>query len=314
MAKVLLLNNNEVPLHVTSWKRALVLLIKGKAQCAEHIKNIEDYIEVDNQFIPRIIKMRYNVDIQNLFIEVYRAFPASLFGIDDINFPNSVILPPSALEKISKLKDFDKSDDQICFRILNIELNIQTYCTVLEFTAEEGTCFIPNEMFERLNLEEGQNVNLRNVKLKPGTFVLLKPHKTKLINNPNYKSIIKSNFNNEIINEGHTISVKIGSNIYKLDIIKCEPTNIIKINFDTEIQFETPKDYKKPIKFNNFFIKYSQNKIIKLIKKEIKNKMNDILNGDNYKNKKEEITNIETIKIIKAKKEILKKHIKLYES
>ena len=258
--------------------------------------------------------MRYNVDINNLFIEVYRAFPASLFGIDDINFPNCVNLPPSALEKISKLKDFDKSDDQICFRILNIELNIQTYCTVLEFTAEEGTCFIPNEMFERLKLEVGQNVNLRNVKLKPGTFVLLKPHKTKFINNPNYKSIIKSNFNNEIINEGHTISVKIGSNIYKLDIIKCEPTNIIKINFDTEIQFETPKDYKKPIKFNNFFIKYSQNKIIKLIKKEIKNKMNDILNGDYYKNKKEEITNIEAIKIIKAKKEILKKHIKLYES
>ena len=63
MAKVLLLNSNEKPLRITSWKRALVLLIKGKAQCAEHISSIEDFIEVENQYIPRIIKLNYNVAV-----------------------------------------------------------------------------------------------------------------------------------------------------------------------------------------------------------------------------------------------------------
>jgi hypothetical protein len=33
------------------------------------------------------------------------------------------------------------------FRILNIELNCFTYCGVLEFGAEEGTCFLPLHVF-----------------------------------------------------------------------------------------------------------------------------------------------------------------------
>lgn len=39
------------------------------------------------------------VDISNLFIEVYQAFPASIMGREDIDLSNSIILPPSALQK-----------------------------------------------------------------------------------------------------------------------------------------------------------------------------------------------------------------------
>lgn len=38
-----------------------------------------------------------------IFIEVYRAFPASFIGNEKIENTNSVILPPSALEKLSSL-------------------------------------------------------------------------------------------------------------------------------------------------------------------------------------------------------------------
>ena len=45
-------------------------------------------------------------DINNLFIEVYRAFPAAVMGRGDIDATNNIILPSSALGKLSIMKDF----------------------------------------------------------------------------------------------------------------------------------------------------------------------------------------------------------------
>lgn len=66
MAKVLLLNTKNEPLKVCTWKRALVLIIKGKAKCALAIENLEDMINVQNILIPRIIKLNYEVAVPDL--------------------------------------------------------------------------------------------------------------------------------------------------------------------------------------------------------------------------------------------------------
>ena len=65
MEQVLLLNFNEEPLHFTTWRRALVLLIKGKAECLEKIDNIENYIKIDNTLIPKVIRLKYKMAIPN---------------------------------------------------------------------------------------------------------------------------------------------------------------------------------------------------------------------------------------------------------
>ena len=49
----------------------------------------------------------------------------------------------------------------------------KTYCGVLEFSAEEGMCYLPFWMMNNLFLEEGSEVILRNVNLKKGRFVAL---------------------------------------------------------------------------------------------------------------------------------------------
>ena len=66
MSKVLLLDSENKPLRLCSWKRALVLLIKGKAKWEESKKNIEDMINIDNTLIPRVIKLNYKVAVPNL--------------------------------------------------------------------------------------------------------------------------------------------------------------------------------------------------------------------------------------------------------
>lgn len=66
MNKVLLLNNEFEPLNITSWKRAVVLLIKGKAEYIEKVEDIDNYIKVGQYYIPRTIKLTYEMAIPEL--------------------------------------------------------------------------------------------------------------------------------------------------------------------------------------------------------------------------------------------------------
>ena len=84
---------------------------------------------------PRPRPRNPNIDVRNLFIEVYKAYPGSIFGRKDINISNSIILPPSALQQLSQIKNFGSSQDPVLFKILNINLNMYTHCGVKEFTA-----------------------------------------------------------------------------------------------------------------------------------------------------------------------------------
>ena len=131
---------------------------------------------------------------------------------------------------------------------MNIYLNISTHCGVVEFTAEEGICIIPSNMFEKLCLIEDQKVNIRNVELKPGTFIKIQPHLTEFINNPNPRTVLEYNLRNYFcVTEGDTISVKFGKKIYKLDITQCKPAKAIRcLNCDIVVDFDPPKDYKEP--------------------------------------------------------------------
>ena len=258
---------------------------------------------------------RRNIQIDTIFIEVYKAFPASIMGRDDIDLSNSIILPQSALGKLSVMRNFGDTKNPILFRILNIELNIYTHCGVVEFTAEEGTCYIPSNMFERLCLMEGQQINVRNVTLQPGTFIKLQPHKTEFINNPNPKTILEYNLRNYFcVTEGDTISVKFGKNIYKIDIVQCKPNKAIRtLNCDIEVDFDPPKDYKEPVKqninnnnINSSTIKFNSDEkpFKKLTEEEIKKQIEDKkFSGHHFRIDGKNVTNTQVQKIMKAKLE-----------
>jgi len=256
-----------------------------------------------------------NIQIDTIFIEIYKAFPASSMGREDIELTNSIILPQSALGKLSSIRNFGDSKNPILFRILNLELNIYTHCGVVEFTADEGTCYIPSNMFERLCLLEGQTINVRNVDLKPGSFIKLQPHLTEFINNPNPKTILEYNLRNYFcVTEGDTISVKFGKKIYKIDIVQCKPSRAIRtLNCDIEVDFDPPKDYKEsPVKKNSInnslsgSIKFNSNEkpFKKLTQEEIKKQIEDKkFSGHHFRIDGKEVSNTQVQKIIKAKLE-----------
>ena len=88
MKRVLLLDQNNHPLRVCSWKRALVLILKGKAQCAKSISNIEDIINIDNTVIHRFNRLNYEVPVHDLELPYSRelsldhVYPKSRLGPD----------------------------------------------------------------------------------------------------------------------------------------------------------------------------------------------------------------------------------------
>ena len=189
------------------------------------------------------------IDLNEIFVQVYKAYPAKTVHKDNIENSNNIILPQSALNELSRMKDLNDSNDPVLFRILNIELNIKTHCGVADFTAEEGTCYLPDNMFDRLYLMEGQKVNIMKVNLKPGTFIKLQPHLTEFTENPEH-NILEYNLRNYFcVTQGDTISVKCGEKTYKLDVIECKPEKAIRtLNTNLEIDFCPPKDYKEPPK------------------------------------------------------------------
>ena len=255
---------------------------------------------------------RRQIDVNNIFIEIYRAFPANIMGRDEIDPTNSVILPPSALKRLSLMKNFGNTKNPVLFRILNIQLNIYTHCGVFDFTAEEGTCYLPANMFDRLCLEEGSKVNLRALTLNPGTFIKIQPQKTEFINIPQPKTVLEYNLRNYFcVTEGDTISVKFNNRYYKIDILECKPDKAIRtLNCDLVVDFAPPKDYKEPepkkpiknvtgsnIKFN------SEEKPVKLTKEEIEKKIIDKkFSGHHFRVDGRQISQ-KTVEKIEAKQE-----------
>ena len=251
------------------------------------------------------------IQISHIFIEIYKAYPASIMGREDIELSNNIILPSSSLSKLSVMPNFGDSKNPILFRILNIELNISTHCGVVDFTAGEGSCYLPTNMFERLCLSEGQTINLRNVTLNQGNFIKIQPHKTEFTKNPNPKAILEYNLRNYFcVTEGDTISVKFGKTIYQIDIIQCKPYKAIKtLNGDIEVDFAPPKDYKeeeeqKIMNNKSYNIKFNSNDVTlkRMSEEEIKKQIVDKkFSGHFVRMDGKNVSNTQVEKIMKAK-------------
>lgn len=132
------------------------------------------------------------------------------------------------------------------FMVSNPQMGKKTYCGVLEFSAEEGMCYLPYWMMNNLYLEEGSEIILRNVNLKKGKFVVLQPHETAFINLANPKAILEQELTNyACLMKGDTVNIHYQGKDYLIDIVECKPEDqICVVEADIEVDFREPLDYK----------------------------------------------------------------------
>ena len=133
-------------------------------------------------------------------------------------------------------------------------------------------------MFQRLYLEEGMMVNIRNVALPKGKFCKIRPHQTEFIMIANPRAVLENNLRNYlVITKGDTITVQFNKKKYLIDIVECQPKDAISLtNVDVEVDFEKPLDYReeeeqKLTKKNS--LRMDEEK--KLTEEEIRNKFQD---------------------------------------
>lgn len=123
---------------------------------------------------------------QGPFKSTYRCYPVVMLGSTkaELEKGDKIILPASALDTLARLR----VTYPMMFSLVNPKRprELRTHSGVMEFSAEEGRCYIPYWMMQNLLIESGGLLEVTNVSLRKGTYVKLQPHSVKFtqLHNP----------------------------------------------------------------------------------------------------------------------------------
>jgi ubiquitin fusion degradation protein 1 len=123
-----------------------------------------------------------------------------------------------------------------------------THSGVLEFTAEEGCCYIPFWMMQNLLIEEGALITVANVSLPKATFVKLQPQSVDFLEISNPRAVLEHALRNfSCVTAGDTIQIPYNNKNYHfaLQEVKPSPAACI-IETDCNVDFDAPVGYQDP--------------------------------------------------------------------
>ncbi len=165
-----------------------------------------------------------------------------------VKYSNKILLPPSILYQLNQT---DNMDQTLFFKVINKENNFGQVCGVQEFSSPPGVVHVPYHIMEGLGLKEGSVVNIELCTPPDGSYIKLQPHLTEFINLPDPKALLEKalSVNYPVVTEGHTITIHNEENnkVYHIDIVKTEPSPIIKIiDVNINVDFDPPLDYVPP--------------------------------------------------------------------
>jgi ubiquitin fusion degradation protein 1 len=134
------------------------------------------------------------------------------------------------------------------FQLQSADKGTMTHSGVLEFTAEEGSCYIPFWMMQNLLLEEGGIITVTNISLPKATFVKLQPQHVDFLEISNHRAVLEHALRNfSCLTKGDVICVPYNSKNYFLEIKEVKPQDAVCIiETDCQVDFDAPVGYKDP--------------------------------------------------------------------
>lgn len=153
------------------------------------------------------------------------------------------MLPPSAFDTLARLQ----VDYPMLFRLATDE-GRSTHCGVLEFTAEEGSCYIPFWMMQNLLIEEGTVITVQNVSLPKATFVKLQPQHVDFLEISNPRAVLEHALRNySCVTKGDVIQLPYNNKNYHFELKEVQPQDAACIiETDCNVDFDAPVGYKEP--------------------------------------------------------------------
>ena len=170
----------------------------------------------------------------------YSSVMAGRTGLDE---GDKILLPPSALDTLARMN----VEYPMLFEVTNEVIGKKTHCGVLEFSAEEGRCYMPHWMLQNLLIEEGSLVRVKNVSLSKCTFVKFRAQSVDFLEISNHRAVLEVTLRKfTCLTVGDTIAIPYADKTYYLDVREVKPNNAASIiETDCNVDFEEPLGYKE---------------------------------------------------------------------
>ncbi|KAI8380310.1 ubiquitin fusion degradation protein UFD1-domain-containing protein [Blakeslea trispora] len=186
------------------------------------------------------------------FSENYRCFPIAMMRNGDeregVNYGGKIILPQSALEKLSQLN----ISYPMLFKLMHGAEKKHSHAGVLEFIAEEGRVYLPQWMMETLGTEPGSIIEVKNVTLPLGSFVKIQPQSTDFLDITDHRAVLEKALRNfSTLTVGDVIQINYNNKIYEIKVLEVKPDQqdhmgISIVETDLEVDFAPPVGYTEP--------------------------------------------------------------------
>lgn len=178
------------------------------------------------------------------FDEQYHCFSFACATKSHLEGGDKILLPPSAFETLAGLQ----VDYPMLFRLHSSQKDTMTHCGVLEFTAEEGCCYIPFWMMQNLLIDEGSVISVTNVSLPKATFVKLKPQHIDFLEISNPRAVLEHALRNySCVTKGDVVCLPHNGKNYHFELKEVEPQDAACIiETDCNVDFDAPVGYKEP--------------------------------------------------------------------
>eukprot|EP01035_Chromulina_nebulosa_P017609 gene17609-23183_t len=167
----------------------------------------------------------------------------AILGRSNIDEGDKIILPASTLDVIAQMN----VEYPLLFELSNSRTGKSSHCGVLEFSAEEGRCYMPFWMMENLGLTEGVIVNIRNTSLSKASFVKFKPQSVDFLEISNPRVALETALRKfTCLTIGDIINIRYSGKVYRLLVKELKPNNAVSIvETDCEVDFDEPEGYKE---------------------------------------------------------------------
>lgn len=178
------------------------------------------------------------------FEECFSCFSMAVSGRDKtLEEGDKILLPPSALHTLAGMN----VEYPMLFKLTNIALQKSTHCGVLEFSAEEGRCYIPFWMMQNLMLNEGALITVTNVTLPKAKFVKFRAQSCDFLEISNPRAVLEKTLRKyTCVTVGDQICIQyLGKNHY-LEVREVDPGGAASIiETDCNVDFDEPVGYKE---------------------------------------------------------------------
>ncbi|KAI9168260.1 ubiquitin fusion degradation protein [Blastocladiella emersonii ATCC 22665] len=181
------------------------------------------------------------------FSEYYRCYSVAMAPgkeRETLNHGSGVILPPSALAKLTQYN----VTTPYKFALTNEQTQKTTHASVLEFIAEEGRIYLPRWMMATLGAGEGSLLQVKSATLPRGKFVKIQPQSVAFLDISDPKAVLERAFRSYLaMTLGDKLSFVYADREYQIEVLELKPSHAVSlIDTDLEVDFAPPVGYVEP--------------------------------------------------------------------